>query len=105
MPPTNNNNRQDVRSKVLVLEKQVEEILERIKSLEDKMDAIRLELPEIRLIKKVFVGLIAFILTGFLGLVWNSVVLKTNTTTEAHPTADDITELKKILDEYQKDKR
>lgn len=43
----------------------------RLKAIEGMLDGIRQEMPEMRLTKKIVLGLVAFILTAFLGLIWN----------------------------------
>ena len=65
-----------------------------------------MELPEIRLIKKLFMGLVAFVLTAFLGLIWNTVVLKSSqdVSMKLNPTSEEqIGDIaKKVINEYQK---
>jgi len=84
----------------------IPDLEERIKYLEEQVDAIRMELPEIRLIKKLFMGLVAFVLTAFLGLIWNTVVLKSSqdVSMKLNPTSEEqIGDIaKKVINEYQK---
>jgi DNA repair exonuclease SbcCD ATPase subunit len=87
----------------------IPDLEERIKYLEDQVDAIRLELPEIRLIKKLFMGMVAFVLTAFLGLIWNTVVIKSSQETSMkliNSSEEQIGDIaKKVIDEYQKGKK
>jgi hypothetical protein len=57
-----------------------------------------MELPELLLIKKMFMSLLAFILTAFLALIWNNVVIKGPSTDKGE--LDEIA--KKVVDEYNK---
>lgn len=76
--------------------KSVDDFEERIKDLEEMVDALRQEMPEIRLIRKIVFTLVAFILTAFLGLMWNTV-------TNQPKKSESIDEIsKKILNEYKK---
>lgn len=76
----------------------VSEIEPQLESLEKAIGSMKMELPELLLIKKMFMGLIAFILTAFLTLIWNSLVLKGNVTDKG-----DLDEIaKKVIDEYNK---
>ena len=83
----------EVRDKV-----DISNIEPKLKTIESDIKSIKLELPELLLIKRMFMGLIAFILTAFLALIWNSLVLHS-------PTGDkgDLDEIaKKVVDEYNK---
>jgi hypothetical protein len=90
-------------------QRNIPDIEERLNYLEEQVDAIRLELPEIRLIKKLFLGLIAFVLTGFMGLIWNTVVMKSTENTsmrmhsESSSSGENLNDIaKKFVDEYKK---
>ena len=88
--------------------KVIPDLEERIKYLEDQVDAIRLELPEIRLMKKLVMGLVAFVLTAFLGLIWNTVVIRSSqdVSMRLNTSSEEIGDIaKKIIDEYQKGKK
>lgn len=136
----NNNNTQDIWSKLYIIEREllekekslnrldvslldltkkieqlkddlrnlkvIPDLEERIKYLEDQVDSIRMELPEIRLIKKLFLGLVGFVLISFLGLIWNTVVIKSSQESSMKPigsSEEQITDItKKIIDEYKK---
>ena len=74
----------------------VDDFEDRIKDLEEMVDSLRQEMPEIRLIRKIVFTLVAFILTAFLGLMWNTV-------TNQPKKSDSIDEIsKKIINEYKK---
>ena len=60
----------DIRS-----QKNVADFEERICDLEEMVDSLRQEMPEMRLIRKLFFALVGFVLMSFLGLIWNNVVL------------------------------
>lgn len=69
-----------------------------LETLEKEISSIKMELPELLLIKKMFMSLLAFILTAFLALIWNNVVIKTPST-----DSGDLDEIaKKVVDEYNK---
>lgn len=88
--------------------KVIPDLEERIKYLEDQVDAIRLELPEIRLMKKLVMGLVAFVLTAFLGLIWNTVVIRSSqdVSMRLNTSNEEIGDIaKKVIDEYQKGKK
>ena len=69
-----------------------------LETLEKEISSIKMELPELLLIKKMFMSLLAFILTAFLALIWNNVVIKTPST-----DSGDLDEIaKKVIDEYNK---
>jgi len=53
--------------------KSIESINEELEELEDRVDAIRHELPEIRLTKQIVLGLVAIILTSFVGFAWDKI--------------------------------
>ena len=80
-------------------QKSIDDFEERIKDLEEMVDSIRQELPEMRLIKKIVFALIAFVLTAFLGVLWNSTVLNASKNTSMRSeNAQEIA--KKIIEEY-----
>ena len=58
--------------------KDIDDFEERIQDLEELVDSLRQEMPEMRLIRKIVFALVTFVLTAFLGLIWNSVVLNLN---------------------------
>jgi hypothetical protein len=74
----------------------------RVKEIEADLDSVKVELPEIRLVKKLFMGLVAFLLTAFLGLVWNSLVLNPTKTQSMHPPENLNDIAKKFVEEYNK---
>lgn len=69
-----------------------------LETLEKEISSIKMELPELLLIKKMFMSLLAFILTAFLALIWNNVVVKGPSTDKGE--LDEIA--KKVVDEYNK---
>ena len=75
----------------------------RVREIEDDLDSIKLELPEIRLVKKLFLGLVAFVLTAFLGLIWNSLVLNPSKNNSMRPPENLNDIAKKFVEEYNKD--
>lgn len=85
----------EIRSK-----KSVDDFEDRIRDLEEMVDSLRQEMPEMRLIRKVVFALVAFILTAFLGLIWNTIVLKPNSTSMRIENSQEV--VKKIVDEYNK---
>lgn len=85
----------EIRSK-----KSVDDFEERIKDLEDMVDSLRQEMPEMRLIRKVVFALVAFILTAFLGLIWNTVVLNPKSNSMRIENSQEV--VKKIVEEYNK---
>ena len=80
--------------------KSVDDFEERIKDLEEMVDSLRQEMPEMRLIRKVVFALVAFILTAFLGLIWNTVVVKPNSNSMRIENSQEV--VKKIVEEYNK---
>ena len=74
----------------------------RVKEIEDDLDSVKLELPEIRLVKKLFLGLVAFVLTAFLGLVWNTLVLNPTKNQSMRPPENLNDIAKKFVEEYNK---
>ena len=64
--------------------------------IEELVDEIRLELPEIRLIKQVVLALIAIVLTSFIGLLGSSL-----SNFYQKPDANEV--LTNISNEYKKD--
>lgn len=85
----------EIRSK-----KSVDDFEDRIKDLEEMVDSLRQEMPEMRLIRKVVFALVAFILTAFLGLIWNTVVIKPNSNSMRIENSQEV--VKKIVEEYNK---
>jgi hypothetical protein len=84
-------------------QKDINDFEDRIKDLEEMVDSLRQEMPEMRLIRKIVFALITFVLTAFLGLIWNITVInpaKTNgmKTENAQEIA------KKIIEEYNTNK-
>ncbi len=84
----------EIRSK-----KSVDDFEDRIKDLEEMVDSLRQEMPEMRIIRKVVFSLVAFILTAFLGLLWNTVILNPKPTVKVENTQEVV---KKIVEEYNK---
>lgn len=72
------------------------DIDKKIKELELQVDSIRLELPEMRLTKKLVMSLVAFILTAFLTLLWNTTISSKHNSENMDQIA------KHLLDEYKK---
>ena len=89
----------------IISQKDLDSLESRITELEEMVDSLRQEMPEMRLIRKMFFALVGFVLTAFLGLVWNSLVLNSskNTSMLRPETQNEIA--KKIIEEYSKDKR
>lgn len=81
----------------LAHKKDLDSIEESLNKLNAKLNTVELELPEFRLIKKMILGMVAFILTAFLGLIWNTTISPTKKT---DVVIDDIA--KKIAEEYKK---
>lgn len=70
------------------------------KDINKDINDIKIELPEMRFIKKIVLGMIAFILTAFIGLVWNNLIINPE-----RRTNQNIEELvKKLSQEYIKTK-
>lgn len=83
--------------------KSVDDFEERIKDLEEMVDALRQEMPEIRLIRKIVFALVAFILTAFLGVIWNTVILSSGK--QSSMKNENVQEIaKKIVEEYSSNK-
>lgn len=68
---------------------------EELNELEEQVDSIRNELPEIRLTKQIVLGLAAIILTSFVGFMWNSVF-------DEKPLEKISGSAKKLVNEYDK---
>lgn len=66
-----------------------------LNEIEEQVDSIREELPEIRLIKQLVMGLTAIILTSFVGFVWNNLI------DDAKPIEHLGNGAKKIIEEYK----
>lgn len=87
----------DIRS-----QKNVADFEERICDLEEMVDSLRQEMPEMRLIRKLFFALVGFVLMSFLGLIWNNVVLNSSRN-ESMTNAESSKELvHKVIEEYNK---
>ena len=87
----------DIRS-----QKNVADFEERICDLEEMVDSLRQEMPEMRLIRKLFFALVGFVLMSFLGLIWNNVVLNSSRN-ESMTSAESSKEfVHKVIDEYNK---
>lgn len=85
----------EIRSK-----KSVDDFEERIKDLENMVDSLRQEMPEMRLIRKIVFTLVAFILTAFLGVLWNTVILQQKNNSMRIDNSQEV--VKKIVEEYNK---
>jgi thiamine kinase-like enzyme len=71
-----------------------DELFDQLNQLEEQVDAIRIELPEIRLTKQIVMGLVAIILTSVVGILWNAVVV-------SKEPAENVNEIvKKLVNEY-----
>lgn len=81
----------------LAHKKDLDYIEDSLEKLNSKINSIELELPEFRLVKKLILGMIAFILTAFLGLIWNTTISPTK---KPEVVIDDIA--KRIAEEYKK---
>lgn len=81
----------------LAHKKDIENIEVSLEKLNSKLSSIELELPEFRLVKKLILGMIAFILTAFLGLIWNSTI---NPPKKTDVIFDEVA--KRITEEYRK---
>lgn len=81
--------------------KSVDDFEERIRDLEEMVDSLRQEMPEMRLIRKIVFALVAFVLTAFLGVIWNSVILnpQKNNSMKIENSQEVV---KKIVEEYNK---
>lgn len=64
--------------------------------IKSKINEIELELPELKLMKKIFILIISFFFTSFIGLTWNFVSNKEKASTVS---VEEIA--KKIISEYQ----
>ena len=83
--------------------KSVDDFEDRIKDLEEMVDSLRQEMPEMRLIRKIVFALVAFILTAFLGVIWNTVILSSGK--QANMKNENVQEIaKKIVEEYSSNK-
>lgn len=81
----------------LAHKKDLDYIEDSLEKLNDKLNSIELELPEFRLVKKLILGMIAFVLSAFLGLIWNTTISPTK---KPEIIIDDIA--KRIAEEYKK---
>jgi len=85
-------------------QKNIDDFEDRIKDLEEMVDSLRQEMPEMRLIRKIVFALVAFVLTAFLGVIWNTVVINPAKNTGMRTeNAQEIA--KKIIEEYSTNKR
>lgn len=82
----------------LAQKKDLDFVEDSLNKLKEKLNIIELELPEFRLVKKLILGMIAFVLTAFLGLVWNTTIIPPTKKTDA--IIDDIA--RKVAEEYKK---
>lgn len=83
--------------------KSVDDFEDRIKDLEEMVDSLRQEMPEMRIIRKIVFALVAFILTAFLGVIWNTVILSSGK--QANMKNENVQEIaKKIVEEYSSNK-
>ena len=73
----------------------------RLKAIEGMLDGIRQEMPEMRLTKKIVLGLVAFILTAFLGLIWNLAIQPPPS--QSRGSIDEF--FNRINDEYKKNEQ
>ena len=87
----------DIRS-----QKNVADFEERICDLEEMVDSLRQEMPEMRLIKKLFFALVGFVLMSFLGLIWNSVVLNSSKNQSMISAESSKEFVHKVIEEYNK---
>lgn len=75
----------------------------RVEEIEKEVESIKLEFPEIRLVKKLVMGMIAFILTAFLGLIWNVVVINPTKNTSMNRPQENLNDIaNKFVEEYKK---
>ena len=73
----------------------------RIKDLEEMVDSLRQEMPEMRLLRKMVFALVGFVLTAFLGLIWNNIVINPNkNNTMKVESSQEL--IKKVVEEYNK---
>jgi hypothetical protein len=80
-------------------QKNIDDFEGRIKDLEEMVDSLRQEMPEMRLIRKIVFALITFVLTAFLGVIWNVTVINpTKTNGMKVENAQEIA--KKVIEEY-----
>jgi peptidoglycan hydrolase CwlO-like protein len=86
--------KEEIRSK-----KSVDDFEDRLNDLEEMVDSLRQEMPEMRLIRKIVFALVAFILTAFLGVLWNTVIInQQKSNTMRIENSQEV--VKKILEEY-----
>jgi t-SNARE complex subunit (syntaxin) len=84
-------------------QKNIDDFEDRIKDLEEMVDSLRQEMPEMRLIRKIVFALITFVLTAFLGLIWNITVI--NPSKSNGMKVESTQEIaKKIIEEYNTNK-
>lgn len=73
----------------------------RIRDLEEMVDSLRQEMPEMRLLRKMVFALVGFVLTAFLGLIWNNIVINPNkNNTMKVESSQEL--IKKVVEEYNK---
>lgn len=87
----------DIRS-----QKNVADFEERICDLEEMVDSLRQEMPEMRLIRKLFFALVGFVLMSFLGLIWNNVVLNSSRNESMTNAESSKALVHKVIEEYNK---
>ena len=84
-------------------QKNIDDFEDRIKDLEEMVDSLRQEMPEMRLIRKIVFALITFVLTAFLGLIWNITVI--NPSKSNGMKVESTQEIaKKVIEEYNTNK-
>nr|QMP83730.1 MAG: hypothetical protein [Caudoviricetes sp.] len=84
-------------------QKNIDDFEDRIKDLEEMVDSLRQEMPEMRLTRKIVFALITFVLTAFLGLIWNITVI--NPSKSNGMKVESTQEIaKKIIEEYNTNK-
>lgn len=78
-----------------IKETDIQNIENSLDAIKNKIAIIESEMPELKLVKKIVISMVAIILTAFLGLVWNSALNIKKT-----ENMDEIA--KRVLNEYQK---
>lgn len=78
-----------------IKETDIQNIENSLDAIKNKITIIESEMPELKLVKKIVISMVAIILTAFLGLVWNSALNIKKT-----ENMDEIA--KRVLNEYQK---
>lgn len=78
-----------------IKETDIQNIENSLDAIKNKIAIIESEMPELKLVKKIVMSMVAIILTVFLGLIWNSALNIKKT-----ENMDEIA--KRVLNEYQK---